>query len=370
MAGKKTYGLGAVSGAKKMAAPKLPYAPREPKRYHPAIALIGCGGISQIHLRAYRAAGYNVVAVCDVDAAKAEARRVEFFPQAKVYTDFRDVLRRDDIEVVDVALHPEPRVAVVRAALDARKHVLSQKPFVVDLDVGERLIEQAHRRGCTLAVNHNGRWAPHFSYLRQAVAKGVLGELMSAHFSVQWNHDWIADTAFNQVRHIILYDFGIHWFDLTHCLFDATKARRVFASFTRAAGQHSAPGLLAQATVEFDGAQASYAFDGFTKFGAQDRTVAVGSKATILCCGRDLEAQRVEVHTKKGCAVPVLDGTWFTTGFHGTMAELLCAIEEQRAPQNSAESSLPGLALCFAAVKSANTGRPQIPGRVRRLAKA
>lgn len=367
MAKKKTYGLAERADAKKIAAPKLPYAPRDPKRYRPAIALIGCGGISQIHLRAYRAAGYRIAAICDVDEAKAEARRAEFYPDAKVYSDYRAVLRRDDVEVVDIATHPEQRVPIIRAALDARKHVLSQKPFVVDLDLGARLIALAHRRGCKLAVNHNGRWAPHFSYLRHAVAAGVLGDVMSARFSVQWNHDWIADTAFNEVRHIILYDFGIHWFDLTSCLFAPNRARSVYASFARAKGQRAKPGLLAQAQIDFDGAQASFAFDGFTRFGAQDRTFVVGTKASLSCAGRDLEAQRVEVHTEKGCAVPDLKGTWFTTGFHGTMAELLCAIEEKREPYHSAESSLAGLSLCFAAVASAETGKPVVPGKVRKL---
>lgn len=367
MAKKKTYGLGDTSTAKRVAAPELPYAPRGPRKYHPAIALIGCGGISQIHLRAYKAAGYDVVALCDVEAAKAEARRAEFYPGARVYSDHREVLRRDDIEVVDIATHPAQRVPLLRAALDARKHVLSQKPFVEDLDLGRRLIALARRRGCTFAVNHNGRWAPHFSYLRHAVTGGVAGDLMGAHFSVQWNHDWIADTPFNNVRHIILYDFGIHWFDLAGCLFAGRRAKRVFASFTRAPGQRSRPGLLAQAQIEFDGAQASFAFDGFTRFGAQDRTTLTGTKATLLSCGRDLEAQRVEVHTADGCASPDLKGTWFTTGFAGTMAELLCAIEEKREPYNSAQSSLAGLALCFAAVASAETGKPVVPGKIRAL---
>ena len=57
-----------------------------------------------------------------------------------------------------------------QAAIDAGKHILSQKPFVVDLDVGEELVAQAEARGVKLAVNQNGRWAPHFSYMRQAVA--------------------------------------------------------------------------------------------------------------------------------------------------------------------------------------------------------
>ena len=49
-----------------IAAPQLPYRPRDPKRFRPGIAIVGCGGISKWHLRAYKNAGYHVVAFCDM----------------------------------------------------------------------------------------------------------------------------------------------------------------------------------------------------------------------------------------------------------------------------------------------------------------
>jgi predicted dehydrogenase len=101
------------------------------------MALVGCGGITKWHLTAYRSAGYNVVAFCDVDRARARLRRDEFYPEALATDDLQQVLSRDDIEVVDIATHPPERPALVEAALRAGKHVLSQKPFVIDLDVGE-----------------------------------------------------------------------------------------------------------------------------------------------------------------------------------------------------------------------------------------
>jgi len=75
----------------------------------------------------------------------------------------------------------------------------------------------------------------------------------------------------------------------------------------------------------------------------------------------------VTLHTDRGHASPKLKGNWFPDGFHGTMAELLCAIEENREPSNSAENNLNSLALCFAAVESAESGRPQVPGKIRKL---
>ncbi len=55
---------------------------------------------------------------------------------------------------------------------------------------------------------------------------------------------------------------------------------------------------------------------------------------------------------------------WFPGGFAGTMLELLAAIEADREPSNSARDNLTSLALSFAACRSADTGEPQVPGRV------
>jgi len=193
-----------------LAAPDLTYQPTDPKQYHPAIGLIACGGITAQHLTAYRTAGYNVVALCDLIIERAIDRRDTYYPDADVYVDYRDLLRRDDIEVVDIATHPPERVPLIEDALLAGKHVLSQKPFVLDLDTGERFCELAERQGVKLAVNQNGRWAPYFSYLREAVRQGLLGEIVSVDIHVAWDHTWIKGTAFEKIRHIILYDFAIH----------------------------------------------------------------------------------------------------------------------------------------------------------------
>ncbi|HTN74816.1 MAG TPA: Gfo/Idh/MocA family oxidoreductase, partial [Pirellulaceae bacterium] len=195
--------------------PDVPYLPRDPKSYRPGIGLIGCGGITRDHLAAYRKAGYHVVAVCDVDEVRARSRQSEYFPGAVVYTDYNELLKRDDIEVVDITTHPPQRPPIIEAALLARKHVLSQKPFVLDLDVGERLVELAAKQNVKLAVNQNGRWSPHWSYARHAIEMGLLGFVSGVHLSVHWSHAWVEGTPFEQVKHLLLYDYAIHWFVIT-----------------------------------------------------------------------------------------------------------------------------------------------------------
>ncbi|MBI1390892.1 MAG: gfo/Idh/MocA family oxidoreductase [bacterium] len=367
MSDEPQYGIGKLSDGGTIAAPELPYLPRDPKRYNPGIGLIGCGGISEYHLREYQKAGYRVLALCDAVRERAEKRRTEFFPGAEVTTDYRRVLERDDIEVIDAATHPRERAAIIEEAIACQKHVLSQKPFVLDLDDGERLIREADQAGVQLAVNQNGRWAPHFSYIREAIHQGLLGDVSSVFFTLGWDHGWTADTDFNKIKHLLLYDFAIHWFDIIHCFLPGRIAKSVFASIERTATQRPDPPMLAQATIQFDGAQASVVLNGDVRFGQQDRTYVAGTRGTAISIGQDLMQQEVMLELESGRCAPALQGSWFTNGFRGTMGELLCSIEEGRAPNNHARDNLVSLALCFAAVASAESGKPVVPGEVRRL---
>jgi len=361
------YSISAKGGTERLVAPELPYRPRDPAGYRPAIGMIACGGITETHCRAYANAGYNVVALCDLIEERARKRQTAFFPGAAVTTDYREVLARPDIAVVDIATHPRERLPLIEDALNAGKHVLSQKPFVLDLDEGERLVRLAERRGLKLAVNQNGRWAPHFSYIRHAVRAGLIGDLLSVHLGVHWDHSWTEGTPFEKIYDLILYDFAIHWFDIVSHLLGDRKIFRVTASRSRAAGQPIDPPLLAQAQIEFEGGQASLVFDAFIRHGCLDNTFVGGTLGTLRSVGPDLGRQTVTLTTAGGVATPALEGAWFPDGFHGTMGELLCAIAEQHEPVNSARENLKSLALCFAAIASASEGVAKTPGEVRRL---
>ena len=134
------YGLPPGSSRNELPAPSLPYTPADPRTFRPKIGLIGCGGISIQHLHAYRDAGYDVAVLCDHTESKAEEVRRKFYPRAAVCTDYREVLKRDDIEVVDLAAHPADRASMYGPAIEAGKHILSQKPFVTDLGKQSRAL--------------------------------------------------------------------------------------------------------------------------------------------------------------------------------------------------------------------------------------
>jgi len=364
---KSDYGLSKQVASTRVSAPELRYLPQLPGNYRPKIGLVGAGGVTEYHLRAYQKLSLDVAVICDLDLQRARARRDQFFPQAAICSDFSEVVRRNDIEVIDAALHPEHRIPLLKAALEAGKHVLSQKPFALDLDVAQKLIGLADKRGVKLAVNQNGRWAPHFAYALSAVRAGVLGEVGSVDFNLSFDHSWTIGTPFEDIHHLLLYDFGVHWFDLASCFLGGQEVKLVYASVNRTSYQKARPPFMASVIIDAESAQVRMAFNAAVTFGQVDRTVIAGSLGTLESSGPSLSQQRLVLTTAKGAAEPDLVGAWFENGFQGTICELLCAIEEQREPQNSARNNLRTLSLCFAAMSSANTGQPVRPGSVRKL---
>lgn len=354
----------AAAVLKERPAPRLPYRPRKPKRYRPRIGLIGCGGITKSHLAAYKAMGWQVVAVCDLREEAARERQKEFYPKADIYTDHRALLSRKDIDVVDIATHPAIRVRQIEDALNAGKHVLSQKPFVPDLKDGKRLVALARRKKLRLAVNQNGRWAPYFGYARELVKAGYLGEITSVDMTLAWDHTWIKGTAFERMNQILLYDFSIHWFDMVSCLFGERQALGVFASLARSPEQSLKPPMNAHALIPFKNGQATLSFHAHTHCGNIEQLLVTGTKGTYQATGSICAANDIRLITAKGESRQTLKGAWFPDGMAGAMGELLCAIEEKREPENSAANNLRSIALCFAALESSRSGRMEVPGKI------
>ena len=234
MAAEKDYAISKETSGKRLAAPRLPYQPGRPRQYAPRIGVIGCGGIIPMHLKAYRKARYQVVALADPAAASVRSKSgTSSIRVPRCIHPPTNCSRRDDIDVVDIATHPEVREQILLAAIRAGKHVLSQKPFVTDLAAGRRIVAAAKRKGVQLAVNQNGRWAAHVSYARQAIAAGLLGEVTSVDMEVCWDHNWVTGTPFEDIHHLLLFDFGIHWFDMAHCYIGQERPKSVFASVCR-----------------------------------------------------------------------------------------------------------------------------------------
>jgi predicted dehydrogenase len=347
-------------------APALSYMPPAVER-DVRLAIIGCGGIASTHLAAYQSRGWNVVAFCDIDKNRAQSRAEQFFPDALVTDNPEDIFALSDLDAIDIATHTRHRPPLIKRAIDCGHHVLSQKPFVTDIQTGSELISLATDKGVMLCVNQNGRFAPHLSYIRELVTSGTLGRITGIHTQIHWNHTWIAGTPFAKMRDIVLYDFGIHWFDFVASLLPVDAAVTVTAFRGDPRDDLGLPPLEATAVVEWPGGRATMSFDAGCLYGSGDSTTVIGTDGSVTSSGPDLGTQSLSVHLKSGRATPNLVGKWFNDGFAGTMAELLDASTTGRVARNDAEGNLRSLMLCFAAIESANTASPVKMGSISRL---
>ncbi len=339
-----------------LAPSSLDYQPRFPADYRPGIGIIGCGGIVKgAHLPAYKQHGLNVVGVYDVNP---EATRgvCEEFGVGQVFEDLDTLLEHPDIAVVDIATHPEQRVELIRRALAAGKHILAQKPLALDVASATAVVEEAREHGLRLAVNQNGRWVPAWRIATLLVQQGAIGEVIAVTHLYDMKFGWIPGTVFDNLKHFAIYDYSVHWIDITRCWLEGKTIIGVRALDYRTPNQPEAGKTPWGMWVEIqcaDGTSAMIRGVGAANTGRSGHPFWIhGSEGTIR--GSALGQDDVELERDGVSSRYLLEGAWFPDGFAGTMGELLCAIAEDREPYNAAAHNLLSLHLTLEACRSAD----------------
>lgn len=143
------------------------------------VGLIGAGTIAQsAHLPAMRRlrAELELVAVADIrpEVAERTARR---YGAADWYSDYRQILARDDIDLVDICTPEFLHAEQVVAAAEAGKHVLCEKPIAATLDEADAMIAAARAAGTLLMIGHSRRFTPRYQLIRRAIDRGDIGEV-------------------------------------------------------------------------------------------------------------------------------------------------------------------------------------------------
>ena len=337
---------------------QLDYKPQFPENYRPGIGIIGCGTIAKVgHLPAYNKYGQKVVGVYDINP-EATANVREQFGVQKVYSSLEELLADPEIQVVDVCTHPIERVAIMKAALRAGKHVLAEKPLATDVESAQEVIALANQQGRTLAVNQSGRWAPPWRAATQLIQQGYLGEPFAVTHLFDVNMAWwIPGTVFDKLKNYMIYDYAIHWIDITRCWLGEKRVCGVRAREYRTPTQpaHSiAPyGMWIELVYE-DGSNAMIRSIGTAETKRGGHLFWVHGSQGNLRGSIQLGSDFVELEHSGGFNRYHLEGAWYVDGFAGAMGELLCAIAEGRQPFNSAQHNLLTLQLTFAACRSSD----------------
>jgi predicted dehydrogenase len=149
------------------------------------IGIIGFGWMGQAHSRAYRdipvyypESGIRprLVSVADNVPARVELAKANFGFESGT-PDWRELIARDDIDVVDITAPNALHQQLVEAAAAAGKHIACEKPVGISPDATAAIEIAARRAGVITSCGYNYRWAPLVQFTRQLIADGRLGDL-------------------------------------------------------------------------------------------------------------------------------------------------------------------------------------------------
>jgi predicted dehydrogenase len=351
----------------------LDYLPRMPRRKDFRIGCLGAGFIMRdCHLVAYRQAGFNPVAIASRTPAHARAvAEQQGIPHFHVHIDH--LLDDPSVEVLDIAVPPDIQPDLIRAACRRNDHIrgiLAQKPLALSVAEARSCVEACAAAGITLAVNQNMRYDQSIRALKDLLGRGWLGEPVLGTIDMRAIPHWMPWSE--KLHSLSTFVMSIHHLDTFRYWFGTPD--RVMAS-TRPDPRTRFPHTdgINLYILEYDNGCRASAWDDVWAGPAREG------------CAGDI-AIRWRVEGTEGLArgtigwpnypertpstldyatcrrpetwhQPRWSEVWFPDAFAGTMAQLLCALEDGCEPEISGRDNLETIALCEAVYSAAREPR-------------
>lgn len=181
------------------------------------VGLVGCGFFAQNHLHAWsdlEAEGADLVAVCDVDATKAETAAAAFGVPA-AYADLAAMLAAERLDLLDIVTRMDTHRPLVEAAIAVGVGAIVQKPFAPAYADCAAMVEAAARAGTFLAVHENFRFQRPMLEVAAALRSGAIGEPSWARIAFRTGFDvYRTQPYFLSEERLAILDVGIHVLDL------------------------------------------------------------------------------------------------------------------------------------------------------------
>jgi len=358
----------------------LDYRPRMPVNKARGIGCIGAGLImADCHLVAYRNAGFNPVAIATrrPNHAREVAAR-HSIPRA--YGDHRELLADPAVEVVDVAVPPQHQLAIIR---DIVKHagrirgILAQKPVAATLADAKEIVRLCTEAGIVLAVNQNMRYDQSVRAAKSLLNRGDLGEPVLATIEMRAIPHWLS--WHQELGFLTLRNMSIHHLDTFRYWFgDPARALASIRPDPRTKFLHE-DGICLY-ILEYENGLRTTAWDdiwtGPAREGAESdiylrwRIEGTEGMARGTIGWPSYPARTpstLDFTTKRHPGAwhqPRWNEVWFPDAFEGTMAQLLCALDEGREPEIGGADNLKTMALVDACYVSAREHRAVSPAEI------
>ena len=177
------------------------------------VGMIGYSFMGAVHSHAWRTVGRVFDLGVDVDMRVICGRNEEAVTEAaakygwqSAETDWRTVIARDDIDIIDVCTPGSSHEEIAVAALNAGKHVICEKPLANTVAEAERMAAAAQASSGKSMVAFNYRRVPALAYARELVRQGRLGRIF--HVRAVYLQDWIIDPEFPLVWRLVKEEAG------------------------------------------------------------------------------------------------------------------------------------------------------------------
>ena len=212
------------------------------------IGIIGCGGIANSkHMPSLsKQPDVELVAFCDLIEERARKAREDFGAEgAKAYTDYKDLLRDESIDIVHVCTPNREHSFITVDALEAGKHVMCEKPMAINGEEAQKMLDAARRTGKKLTIGYQNRYRPDSWYLKRACDAGELGEIYYAKAHALRRRGvptWGVFIDEYEQGGGPLIDIGTHALDLTLWMMDNYRPKLVVGSVYRKLGDQKESG--------------------------------------------------------------------------------------------------------------------------------
>jgi predicted dehydrogenase len=273
--------------------------------------MVGYKFMGKAHSHAYKDVGMffdldadiEMTAICGRDEIGVRAA-AEKFGWSSYETDYKRLIAREDINLIDVNAPSNAHKAIVLAAVRVGKHVFCEKPLALTLADAREMLQAAEEAGVKHAICFNYRFLPAIQLAKQILDEGRIGDIH--HYRATYLQDWLADPNFPLAWRLDkeVAGSGSHGDLNAHCI---DLARFLIGDFAKVVGHsktfvHQRPipasskGLTAVASDEFG----DVTVDDATSFLAEFKNGAMGTfEATRFAYGRK-NHKTFEIYGSKG----------------------------------------------------------------------
>jgi UDP-N-acetyl-2-amino-2-deoxyglucuronate dehydrogenase len=328
-------------------------------------AVVGAGLVGPTHARfAAQATGAQLRVICDLREDRGRPLAEEL--GAEWMADYRALMRRDDVQVVSICLPTALHLEVARAAAEAGKHVVVEKPIELNLDRALELIGVCRQRGVKLAAVFNRRFVFATRRTKQAVDNGEIGKLYvadmvfkswrPAHYYTDsgWRGTWSKEGG------AALINQGIHGVDLITWM--AGPIKRVQGHSRHLRHQHIEADDTTIAVAEYESGALGVIEQTTSVYPRQpDRIELHGEKGSVFLEDYRIKEWQIEgvdpgEPTAEELSLPGADkGT--ALGHYRQIQDMVDAVREGREPVVRGEDALHSLAVVQAIYEAERAGR-------------